>query len=135
MRKTKDGRSPAAILLPSAAAGLLTTLFLMLIGAVLVHRGAVSDGMIAYLALAFLAVGCAAAAAVSAVRAPGAKFLWAMGAGTLVFLILLVLGGALLDQPVHIVRAAVSLVCALAASALGGLAGANKRKKTHYQKK
>ncbi len=92
MRKTKDGRSPAAILLPSAAAGLLTTLFLMLIGAVLVHRGAVSDGMIAYLALAFLAVGCAAAAAVSAVRAPGAKFLWAMGAGTLVFLILPALG-------------------------------------------
>ena len=135
MRKTKDGRSSAAILLPSAAAGLLTTLFLMLVGAVLVHRGAVGDGAIAYLALVFLAIGCAAAAFLSAVRAPGAKFLWAMGAGALVFLILLVLGGALLDQPVHIVRVAVSLLCALAASAVGGFAGANMRKKTHYQKK
>ena len=47
MRKTNEGRSPAGILLPSAAAGVLTTLFLMLVGAVFVQRGTLEDGLIA----------------------------------------------------------------------------------------
>ena len=110
MRKTNEGRSPAGILLPSAAAGLLTTLFLMLVGAVFVQRGTLEEGLIAPVALAFLA----------------------LGAGMLVFLILLATGAALLDQPAHIVRIAISLLCALAASALGGLAGASMRKKKRY---
>ena len=95
MRKTNDGRSPAGILLPSAAAGLLTTLFLMLVGAVFVQRGTLEEGMIAPVALAFLALGCLAAAFISAKRAAGGRFFWALGAGLLVFLILLVTGAAL----------------------------------------
>ena len=39
MRKTNEGQSPVGILLPSVLAGLLGTLLLMLLGAVLVHRG------------------------------------------------------------------------------------------------
>ena len=108
MRKTNEGRSPAGILLPSAAAGLLTTLFLMLVGAVFVQRGTLEEGLIAI------------------------RTIWALGAGMLVFLILLATGAALLDQPAHIVRIAISLLCALAASALGGLAGASMRKKKRY---
>ena len=88
--------------------------------------------MIAPVALAFLALGCLAAAFISAKRASGGKFFWALGAGMLVFLILLVTGAALLDQPAHIVRVAISLLCALAASALGGFAGASMRKKKRY---
>ena len=132
MRKTNAGRSPAGILLPSAAAGLLTTLFLMLVGAVFVQRGTLEEGLIAPVALAFLALGCLAAAFISAKRASGGRFFWALGAGMLVFLILLATGAALLDQPAHIVRIAISLLCALAASALGGLAGASMRKKKRY---
>ena len=132
MRKTNEGRSPAGILLPSAAAGLLTTLFLMLVGAVFVQRGTLEEGLIAPVALAFLALGCLAAAFISAKRASGGRFFWALGAGMLVFLILLATGAALLDQPAHIVRIAISLLCALAASALGGLAGARMRKKKRY---
>ena len=37
MRKTNEGQSPVGILLPSVLAGLLGTLLLMLLGAVLVH--------------------------------------------------------------------------------------------------
>ncbi len=101
MRKTNEGRSPAGILLPSAAAGLLTTLFLMLVGAVFVQRGTLEEGLIAPVALAFLALGCLAAAFISAKRASGGRFFWALGAGMLVFLILLATGAALLDQPAH----------------------------------
>ena len=77
MRKTNEGRSPAGILLPSAAAGLLTTLFLMLVGAVFVQRGTLEEGLIAPVALAFLALGCLAAAFISAKRASGGRFFWA----------------------------------------------------------
>ena len=79
MRKTNEGRSPAGILLPSAAAGLLTTLFLMLVGAVFVQRGTLEEGLIAPVALAFLALGCLAAAFISAKRASGGRFFWALG--------------------------------------------------------
>ncbi|MDO4269684.1 MAG: TIGR04086 family membrane protein, partial [Eubacteriales bacterium] len=114
MRKTNEGRSPVGILLPAAAAGLLTTLLLMLAGSILVQRGTLGEGAVAPCALAFLAAGCAIAALISAKRAPGGKFIWAVGAGALVFLILLVVGCLLLSQPVHIVRVAVSLLCTLA---------------------
>ena len=50
----------------------------------------------------------------------------------MVFLILLVVGVLLQSQPVNPVRVAASLLCVLAASALGGIAGANMRKKKRY---
>lgn len=57
MRKTNEGQSPVGILLPSVLAGLLGTLLLMLLGAVLVHRGTLAEGAIAPCALVFLALG------------------------------------------------------------------------------
>ncbi|WP_164510273.1 TIGR04086 family membrane protein [Agathobaculum sp. Marseille-P7918] len=133
MRKTNEGPSPVGVLLPAAVAGLLTTLLLMLVGAVLVHRRVLAEQAITPCALIFLAVGCAVAALVSAKRAPGGKFLWAMGAGVLVFLVLLLVSVIPLAQPVNVVRMAVSLLCTLAASALGGFAGANMRKRKKYR--
>ncbi len=62
----------------------------------------------------------------------GAELLWALGAGGVVFLILLAAGLMLGSQPIHLVRVAASLLCTLAASALGGLAGANMRKKKRH---
>ena len=121
------------MLLPAAVVGLLTTLLLMLIGAIFVHRRVLAEQAIAPCALIFLAVGCAIAALISAKRAPGGKFLWAMGAGILVFLILLLVSIIPLAQPMDVVRMAVSLLCALAASALGGFAGANMRKRNKYR--
>ena len=132
MRKTNEGRSPVGVLLPPAAAGLLMTLLLMLAGAILVHRSTLAEGVIAPCAWAFLAVGCAVAGLLAAKRAEGGKLLWALGAGIVVFLILLAAGAALGSQPINVVRAAASLLCTLAASALGGLAGANMRKKKRY---
>ncbi len=132
MRKTNEGRSPVGVLLPAAAAGLLMTLLLMLIGAVMVHRGTIAEGAIAPCAWAFLSVGSVLAGLVAARRAAGNRFFWALGAGVVVFLILLAAGAILGSQPIHMVRTAVSLLCALAASALGGLAGANMRKKKRY---
>ncbi len=133
MRKTNEGPSPVGVLLPAAVAGLLTTLLLMLVGAIFVHRRILAEPAITPCALIFLAVGCAVAALVSAKRAPGGKFLWAMGAGILVFLVLLLVSMIPLAQPVNVVRVAVSLLCTLAASALGGFAGANMRKRKKYR--
>lgn len=133
MRKTNEGLSPVGILLPAAACGLALTLILMLLGAVLVQRGTLGEGLITPLAFVFLALGGAVAALLAAKRAPGGKFLWAVGAGGLVFLILLAGGALALRQPVHISRAAVSLLIVLAASALGGFAGASMRKKKRYK--
>lgn len=133
MRKTNEGPSPGGVLLPAAAAGLAATLLLMLAGAVLVHRGVLPEQGIAPCALLFLAVGSAAAALLGAKRAPGGKFLWAMAAGVLVFLTLLLVSMIALAQPVHVVRMAISLLCTLAASAIGGFAGANMRKHKKYR--
>ncbi len=133
MRKTNEGLSPVGVLLPAGAVGLGATLLLMLVGAILVHRRVLPEQAIAPCALLFLALGCAAAAFLSAKRAPGGKFLWAMGAGVLVFLVLLLVGVFALSQPVQLVRMAVSLLCTLAASALGGFAGANMRKRKKYR--
>ena len=133
MRKTNDGPSPVGVLLSAAVVGLLATLLLMLVGAIFVHRRVLAEPAIAPCALIFLAVGCAIAALISAKRAPGGKFLWAMGAGILVFLILLLVSIIPLAQPIDVVRMAVSLLCALAASAIGGFAGANMRKRKKYR--
>ena len=127
MRKTNEGQSPVGILLPSVLAGLLGTLLLMLLGAVLVHRGTLAEGAIAPCALVFLALGSALAALVAAKRAGENQFYWSLGAGFAVFLILLPLG-----QSIHFVRTVISLLCSLIASALGGYAGANMRKKKRY---
>ena len=110
MRKTNEGQSPVGILLPSVLAGLLGTLLLMLLGAVLVHRGTLAEGAIAPCALVFLALGSALA----------------------VFLILLIVAVLPLGQSIHFVRTVISLLCSLIASALGGYAGANMRKKKRY---
>ena len=114
MRKTNEGQSPVGILLPSVLAGLLGTLLLMLLGAVLVHRGTLAEGAIAPCALVFLALGSA------------------LGAGFAVFLILLIVAVLPLGQSIHFVRTVISLLCSLIASALGGYAGANMRKKKRY---
>ena len=76
MRKTNEGQSPVGILLPSVLAGLLGTLLLMLLGAVLVHRGTLAEGAIAPCALVFLALGSALAALVAAKRAGENQFYW-----------------------------------------------------------
>ena len=89
MRKTNEGQSPVGILLPSVLAGLLGTLLLMLLGAVLVPRGTLAEGAIAPCALVFLALGSALAALVAAKRAGENQFYWSLGAGFAVFLILL----------------------------------------------
>ena len=68
MRKTNEGQSPVGILLPSVLAGLLGTLLLMLLGAVLVHRGTLAEGAIAPCALVFLARGSALAELVALLR-------------------------------------------------------------------
>ena len=137
MRKTNEGRSPAGILLSPVAAGLLVTLVLMLAGAVLMHRGVLPDGAVAPSALAFLAAGGLTGGFAAAKRAAGRRLIWAMGAGAAVFLILLVVGLLLQSQPVNVARTAVSLLCAIAASALGGLAGVNihqKKRHSHIKK-
>lgn len=129
MRKTNNGRSSAGILLPAVPVGLLTALILMLIGAVLVHRESIREEQIALFAAAFLAVGCAAAAALAAGRAAVFRFRWGFGAGMLVFLVLLFVGAALLDQPARAARVLRSLFCAAAASALGAAAGTRGKKR------
>ena len=132
MRKTNDGRSPAGVLLPSAAAGLLLTLLAMLVGAVLLHRRVLPENGTAPYALAALALGTLLAGWMAAKRAPGRKLFWALGAGLVVFLVLLAAGLLLRAQPIDLVSTAASLLCALAASALGGFAGANMRRKKQY---
>jgi len=127
MRKTNEGQSPVGILLPSVLAGLLGTLLLMLLGAVLVHRGTLAEGAIAPCAL-----GSALAALVAAKRAGENQFYWSLGAGFAVFLILLIVAVLPLGQSIHFVRTVISLLCSLIASALGGYAGANMRKKKRY---
>ena len=121
MRKTNEGQSPVGILLPSVLAGLLGTLLLMLLGAVFVHRGTLAEGAIAPCALVF-----------AAKRAGENQFYWSLGAGFAVFLILLIVAVLPLGQSIHFVRTVISLLCSLIASALGGYAGANMRKKKRY---
>ena len=137
MRKTNEGRSPAGTLLPSVAAGLVVTFVFMLAGAVLLHRGILPEYAVAPSALAFLAAGGLIGGFAAAKRAAGRRLIWAMGTGAAVFLILLVVGLLLQSQPVNIARTAFSLLCAIAASALGGLAGVNihhKKRHSHIKK-
>lgn len=132
MRKANEGRSPAGILLPAAGVGLAVTLLALLGGSVFVQRGTLSENLIRPCAVAGLCLGCALAAFIAAKRAPGGKFLWAAGAGMAVFIFLLAGGIIIARGPVHILRTVVSLLCAVAASALGGFAGASSRKKAKY---
>ena len=60
------------------------------------------------------------------------QFYWSLGAGFAVFLILLIVAVLPLGQSIHFVRTVISLLCSLIASALGGYAGANMRKKKRY---
>ncbi len=132
MRKTNEGRSAAGILLPAAGSGLAAILLLLLIGAMLVQRGTLNEALMRPYAVFALCFGCALSAFISAVRAPGGKFLWAAGAGMTVFVILLIGGVLLSEGPIHILKTIFSLLFALAASALGGFAGATRRKKRKY---
>lgn len=78
------------------------------------------------------ALGSALAALVAAKRAGENQFYWSLGAGFAVFLILLIVAVLPLGQSIHFVRTVISLLCSLIASALGGYAGANMRKKKRY---
>ena len=93
---------------------------------------AVAQCAIAPCALVFLALGSALAALVAAKRAGEKQFYWSLGAGFAVFLILLIVAVLPLGQSIHFVRTVISLLCSLIASALGGYAGANMRKKKRY---
>lgn len=137
MKKTNEGASPVGILLPSTVVGVGATLLLMLCGAMLVQRGTLHETAISPCALLFLSIGSALAAATAAKRAPGGRFIWAVGAGALLFFTLLIIGILILRQPIHPLRTVISFLCMLVASSLGGFAGANMRKKKryHYVKK
>ena len=100
MRKTNEGQSPVGILLPSVLAGLLGTLLLMLLGAVLVHRGTLAEGAIAPCALVFLALGSALAALVRCKAL--ALALLMLGAGFAVFLIPVIVAVLPLGQSIHL---------------------------------
>ncbi len=132
MRKTNEGRSPAGILLPAAAAGLIATILLLLIWAVLVQRGTLDENLVRPFAVAGLSLGCALAAFIAAKRAPGGRFIWAAAAGMTVFLLLFAGGMLIVRKPVHILKTAVSFLCAFVASALGGFAGATSRGRRKY---
>ncbi len=127
MRKTNEGASPVRPVLFGAAAGLLATLVLMLVCAVLVHQRS----------LACLAVGCMLASFLAARRLPDGRLAIAVAGGPVVFLILLAVCALALSQPVRFGRTAVSLLCAVAASVLGTAAGIymrTKNKHSHLKK-
>ncbi len=132
MRKTNEGRSAVGILLPAAGLGLAAILLLLLAGAMFVQRGTINESMTRPYAVFALCFGCAVSAFISAVRAPGGKFLWAAGAGMTVFVILLIGGVLLSEGPIHILKTLLSFLFAISASALGGFAGATRRKKRKY---
>ena len=127
MRKTNEGASPVRPVLFGAAAGLLATLVLMLVCAVLVHQGTLGEELIPTISLACLA----------ARRLPDGRLAIAVAGGPVVFLILLAVCALALSQPVRFGRTAVSLLCAVAASVLGTAAGIymrTKNKHSHLKK-
>ncbi len=132
MRKTNEGRSLAGILFPAAGAGLAATLLMLLVGALLVRRGTLNEAFMRSYAVLSLAFGCALSAFIASVCAPGRKLLWAAGAGMMVFLFLLLGAVFASEDPISILKTVLSFLCALAASAIGGFAGAAKRKKRKY---
>ena len=136
MRKTNEGASPVRPVLFGAAAGLLATLVLMLVCAVLVHQGTLGEELIPTISLACLAVGCMLASFLAA-RLPDGRLAIAVAGGPVVFLILLAVCALALSQPVRFGRTAVSLLCAVAASVLGTAAGIymrTKNKHSHLKK-
>lgn len=137
MRKTNEGASPVRLILAAAAAGLTATLVLMLVSAVLVHRGTLGEEMIPTISLACLALGCMLASFLAARRLPDGKLALALAGGAAVFLVLLAVCAFALSQPVRFGRTAVSLLCAVAASVLGTAAGIymrTKNKHSHLKK-
>lgn len=134
MRKTNENNAPVGIVLSAAAGGILATLLFLLIGAMFIRRGSLEETMIRPWALAGLAIGCIIAAFIAAKCAPGGKFLWAAAAGVIVFLLLLTISLFVARQPIHFIRSAISLLCALIASTIGGFFGATTRKKKRYSR-
>ena len=123
MRKTNEGASPVRPVLFGATAGLLATLVLMLVCAVLVHQGTLGEKLIPTISLACLVAGCMLASFLAARRLPDGRLAIAVAGGPVVFLILLAVCALALSQPVRFGRTAVSLLCAVAASVLGTAAG------------
>ena len=89
MRKTNEGASPVRPVLFGAAVGLLATLVLMLVCAVLVHQRTLGEELIPTISLACLAVGCMLASFLAARRLPDGRLAIAVAGGPVVFLILL----------------------------------------------
>ena len=136
MRKTNEGASPVRPVLFGAAAGLLATLVLMLVCAVLVHQRTLGEELIPTISLACLVAGCMLAS-FAARRLPDGRLAIAVAGGPVVFLILLAVCALALSQPVRFGRTAVSLLCAVAASVLGTAAGIymrTKNKHSHLKK-
>ena len=88
MRKTNEGASPVRPVLFGAAAGLLATLVLMLVCAVLVHQRTLGEELIPTISLACLAVGCMLASFLAARRLPDGRLAIAVAGGPAGFLIL-----------------------------------------------
>ena len=86
MRKTNEGASPVRPVLFGAAAGLLATLVLMLVCAVLVHQRTLGEELIPTISLACLAVGCMLASFLAARRLPDGRLAIAVAGGPVVFL-------------------------------------------------
>ena len=81
MRKPmRAGRRWHFVAVP-AAAGLLTTLFLMLVGVVFVQRGTLEEGLIALVARPFWRLAVWQRRLFPQSRASGGRFFWALGAG------------------------------------------------------
>ena len=99
MRKTNEGASPVRSVLVGAAAGLLATLVLMLVCAVLVHQGTLGEELIPTISLACLAAGCMLASFLAARRLPDGRLAIAAAGGPVVFLILLAVCALALSQP------------------------------------
>ena len=89
MRKTNEGASPVRPVLFGATAGLLATLVLMLVCAVLVHQGTLGEELIPTISLACLVAGCMLASFLAARRLPDGRLAIAVAGGPVVFLILL----------------------------------------------
>ena len=137
MRKTNEGASPVRPVLFGATAGLLATLVLMLVCAVLVHQGTLGEELIPTISLACLVAGCMLASFLAARRLPDGRLAIAVAGGPVVFLILLAVCALALSQPVRFGRTAVSLLCAVAASVLGAAVGIymrTKNKHSHLKK-
>ena len=115
MRKTNEGASPVRPVLFGAAAGLLATLVLMLVCAVLVHQGTLGAGTDPrrYRSPVWWPDACSPRFSRRGV-CPTAGSPSQSQAARWIFLILLAVCALALSQPVRFGRTAVSLLCAVA---------------------